>query len=110
MIILLLTHQRKFLVSGVIHTGFSDHSLIFEIRKVSVIDKQENILEIRNMKNFNEEKFTEELLKQPWKSVQFCAEDPNAMWEVWKKTISGCPRQTCTISAQKDKINKGPLD
>ena len=37
--------------SGVIHTGISDHSLVFVIRKISVIDKQENILEIRNMKN-----------------------------------------------------------
>ena len=45
--------------SGVIHTGISDHSLVFAIRKISVIDKQENILEIRNMKNFNEEKFIE---------------------------------------------------
>ena len=110
LIILLLTHQRKFLVSGVIHTGISDHSLIFEIRKVSVIDKQENILEIRNMKNFNEEKFTQELFKQPWKHLHFCAEDLSAMWEIWKKTISRCPRQTCIISAQKDTINKGPLD
>ena len=59
--------------------------MIFEIRKVSVIDKPENILEIRNMKNYNEEKFTEELLKQPWKHVHFCAEDPSAMWEIWKK-------------------------
>ena len=39
--------------SGVIHTGISDHSLVFAIRKISVIDKQENILEIRNMKNFH---------------------------------------------------------
>ena len=35
--------------SGVIHTGISDHSLVFAIRKISVIDKQENILEIRNI-------------------------------------------------------------
>ena len=52
--------------SGVIHTGISDHGLVFAIRKISVIDKQENILEIRNMKNFNEEKFIEDLVKQPW--------------------------------------------
>ena len=49
--------SEKISVSGVIHTGSSDHSLVFAIRKISVIDKQENILEIRNMKNFNEEKF-----------------------------------------------------
>ena len=71
--------------SGVIHTGISDHSVVFAIRKISVIDKQENILEIRNMKNFNEEKFIEDLLKQPWEHIYFSAEDPNAMWEIWKK-------------------------
>ena len=38
--------------SGVIHTGISDHSLVFAIRKMSVIGikKQENIVEMRNMK------------------------------------------------------------
>ena len=57
--------------SGVIHTGISDHSSIFAIRKISVIKKQENIVEIRNMKNFNEEKFVAELLKQHWEQVYF---------------------------------------
>ena len=60
--------------SGVIHTDISRH-----------IDKQENILEIRNLKNFNEEKLIEDLLKQPWEHKYFSAEDPNAMWEIWKK-------------------------
>jgi hypothetical protein len=71
--------------SGVIHTGISDHSLVFAIRKISVVRKQENTVEIRNMKNFDEEKFVTELLKQHWEYVYFFAEDPNAMWEIWKK-------------------------
>jgi hypothetical protein len=58
--------------SGVIHTGISDHSLpvVFAIRKISVVRKQENTVEIRNMKNFDEEKFVAELLKQHWEYVQ----------------------------------------
>jgi hypothetical protein len=40
---------------------------------------------MRNMKNFNEEKFVAELLKQHWEQVYFFAEDPNDMWEIWKK-------------------------
>ena len=47
--------------SGVIHTGISDHSLIFAIRKISIIKKQENTIEIRNMKNFDDQKFVNEL-------------------------------------------------
>ena len=95
--------------SGVIHTGISDHSLVFAIRKISVIDKQENILEIRNMKNFNEEKFIEDLLKQPWEHIFLCRRSKCHVGNL-EKNISRCPRQTCTTSAQKDKINKGPLD
>jgi hypothetical protein len=37
------------------------------------------------MKNFDEEKFVAELLKQHWEYVGFFAEDPNAMGEIWKK-------------------------
>ena len=76
---------QKISDSGVIHTGISDHSLVFAIRKISVIRKQENTVEIRHMKNFDEEKFVAELLKQHWEYVYFFAEDPNAMWEMWKK-------------------------
>ena len=41
--------------SGVIHPGISDHSLIFAIRKISILKKQENTIEIRNMKNFDDQ-------------------------------------------------------
>ena len=57
--------------SGVIHTRYSDHILVFAIRKISIIYKQENTLEIRNMKNFDKEKFTKELLKQHQEYVYF---------------------------------------
>ena len=70
--------------SCVIHTGISDHSLVLAIRKISVMNKHEKILEIRNMKNFNDEKFIEELLKQHWEYFYFFADDPNCMWEIWK--------------------------
>ena len=79
---ILTNTPEKISDSGVIHTGISDHSLVFAIRKMSVIDKQENILEIRNMNNFNEETFIEDLLKQPWEHIYFSGEDPNGMWEI----------------------------
>ena len=70
--------------SGVIHTGISDHSLVFAIRKIYVVKKDEHSIEIRNMKNFNENKFILELMQQHWEYIYYCAEDPNAMWEIWK--------------------------
>ena len=70
--------------SGVIHTGISDHSLVFAIRKISILKKDEHSIEIRNMKNFKENKFISELMQQHWEYIYYCAEDPNAMWEIWK--------------------------
>ena len=94
--------------SGVIHTGISDHSLVFAIRKISVIDKQENILEIRNMKNFNEEKFIEDLLKQPWEHIYFSAEDPNVMWEIWKKIFLDVLDKHAPLQHKKIRSIKAP--
>ena len=94
--------------SGVIHTGISDHSLVFAIRKISVIDKQENILEIRNMKNFNEEKFIEDLLKQPWEYIYFSAENPNAMWEIWKKIFLDVLDKHAPLQHKKIRSKKAP--
>ena len=52
---------------GVIHTGISYHSLIYGIRKTNICHKDNgNILEIRNMKKFNEEKFLCDLGMQSW--------------------------------------------
>ena len=64
--------------SGVIHTGISDHSLIYAIRKIKAFQKTDCV-EIRNMKNFNESKFIEELYKQHWEYIYFSCTDPNAM-------------------------------
>jgi hypothetical protein len=37
------------------------------------------------MKKFDQQKFVEDLRRQPWENVYFFAEDPNAMWEIWKE-------------------------
>ena len=70
--------------SGVIHTGISDHSLVFAIRKISVARKVEHTVEIRNMKKFDTKKFVEDLKQQPWQNVYFFADTPSAKWEIWK--------------------------
>ena len=51
--------------SGVIHTGISDHRLVFAIRKIRIIQqKEKNTIEVRNMKNCDGKKFVDELLTQ----------------------------------------------
>ena len=76
--------QEKISDSGVIHTGISDHSLIFAIKKTSIIKKQENIIEIRNMKNFDDQKFVNELWHWEF-NIYFFAAHPNSMWEMCKE-------------------------
>ena len=94
--------------SGVIHTGISDHSLIFAIRKISVLKKQENTVEIRNMKNFDDKKFSAELLKQRWENVYFFADDPNTMWEMWKKMFLEVLDKHAPLQHKKIKSKKVP--
>ena len=72
--------SQKISDSGVIHTGISDHSLIFTIRKISIIKKQENTIEIRNMKNFDDKKFVNKTTESAF--IYFFAADPNSMWEL----------------------------
>ena len=71
--------------SGVVHTGISDHSFVYAIRKIRLFQKVEDFVEIRNMRNFNETKFVDELLKQHWEYIYFFGEEPNSMWEIWKE-------------------------
>ena len=94
--------------SGVIHTGISDHSLVFAIRKISIVTKQENTLEIRKMKNFDEGKFIEELLKQHWEYVYFFADDPNAMWEIWKNLFLEVLDKHAPLQQKKIRSKKVP--
>jgi hypothetical protein len=48
--------------SGVVHTGISDHSLVYAMRKILIFQKANDFVEIRNMKNFNVKNFVDELL------------------------------------------------
>ena len=72
--------------SGIIHTGISDHSLIYGIRKLNSIQNtriMENKIEVRNMKRFNKEQFNADLLAQLWEQIVL-KPDTNSMWTLWK--------------------------
>ena len=71
--------------SGVVHTGISDHSLIYAIRKIRHFQKNDDFVKIRNMKNINENNSVNELLNHHWECIYFFVKDPNHMWEIWKE-------------------------
>ena len=78
---------EKINLSGVIHTGISDHSLIYGIRKINPIissRKKAKKIEVRNMKRFNQHHFNEDLLAQPWEQIVLQS-DTDSMWTLWKE-------------------------
>ena len=79
------TSPEKVSNSGVIHVGFSDHSLIYIIRKINIPTKTKTIkeIEIRNFKKFNKERFLYDLQLMSWEQVDN-KEDVNAMWTCFK--------------------------
>ena len=61
-----------------------DH--IFGIRKIHFREKKKtNIIEVINMERFNEQRFLEDLMNQPWEQIYFFAENPDSMWQIWKQ-------------------------
>ena len=95
--------------SGVIHTGISDHSIIFAIRKIRIIEKKENnTVEMRNMKKFDKGKFLDELLTQHWEYVYFFGNDPSAMWEIWKDLFLEVLDKHAPLQRKKIRSHKIP--
>ena len=37
------------------------------------------------MKRFNEQRFLEDLMNQPWEQINVFAESPDGMWQIWKQ-------------------------
>ena len=72
--------------SGVVHTGMSDHTLVFAIRKINIVKKEkQKTIEIRNMKKFNQELLITDLANQPWEYIYFSGKNPEQTWDIWKE-------------------------
>ena len=77
---------NKIMCSDVIHTGGSDHSLIYVVRKINATTKTNTTKEIsfRNFKHFNSIAFQNDLFYQPWDTVDaLCNVDQK--WNFWKE-------------------------
>lgn len=64
--------------SGVIHLGISDHSLVFLTRKAHYDRNGPRMIETRQLKHFDSNKFLNDLNQMPWSNVDLCS-DPNDM-------------------------------
>ena len=60
------------------------------------------------MKKFNEKKFISELMQQHWEYIYYCAEDPNAMWEIWKSVFLEVLDKHAPLQPKKHRSKKVP--
>lgn len=65
--------------SGVIHSGISDHSLIYAVRKFAVPKTRRTFKEVRNFKPFVVVDFINDLNRVSWQNVE-CFDDSNLAW------------------------------
>ena len=74
--------------SGVIHTGISDHSLVYAVRKFSIPRKnnKSKYITTRQFKKFKADEFKKDLKKAPWDTILNNHQDnPEVMWNKWKE-------------------------
>ncbi len=76
--------------------------------KLEFFKKANDFVEIRNMKNFNENNFVDELLNQHWEYIYFFGDDPNAMWEIWRELFLEVLNKHAPIQHKKTKSSKVP--
>ena len=60
------------------------------------------------MKRFSEERFLLDLSKQPWDHVYFYADNPDSMWEIWRKLFTDVLDKHAPIQKKKIKSKKVP--
>ena len=65
------------------------------------------LIEIRNMKNFNNENFLRDLERQRWSDVNL-SNDPNEMWAKWKNMLINCIGKYAPLTTKKVGKKKSP--
>ena len=71
--------------SDILITGFSDHDMVFGMRKISGNrNKAPKIIRSRNLKHYNKEAFRKDLANADWESIMEVS-DVNIMYAEWEK-------------------------
>ena len=100
---------EKIVFSDVIHTGASDHSLIYVVRKINAITKTNTTKEtsFRNFKHFDSSAFQENLFRQPWYTIDTLS-NVDDKWNLWKKLFLDMPDKHAPIMSRRVR-NKGSV-
>ena len=94
---------------GVIHTGISDHSMVYMTRKCRYAQRvHPKICQVRNFKNFKEEKYLDDLGQMNWSDIEMY-DDPNEMWSIWKAMLMHCIDSNVPLKNKRiGKLNSAP--
>ena len=80
--VILASHSERFICSGNLHLGLSDHDLVFIVRKHKIPRPNPRLVEYRSMKNFDHEKFLADLKNAPW-GTAYCFSVVDDIWGHW---------------------------
>ena len=99
--------QEKVSNFGVVHVGISDHSLVFMTRKANYDRNGSRTIEMRQFKNFQKDKFLNDLEQMPWRNVSSHS-DPNDMWQEWKNLFVSCMDKHAPLKSKRIPNKRSP--
>ncbi|CAB3986328.1 Hypothetical predicted protein, partial [Paramuricea clavata] len=85
---LFLTSRPDLYITGVMPVGFSDHSVIYAVRKLHRLKPPSSrIINTRNYKCYNQIAFVEDLNKVPWSQIDITG-DIEDSWDAFKNLFN----------------------
>ena len=99
--------QEKVSNFGVVHVGISDHSLVCMTRKANYDHNGSRTIEMRQFKNFQKDKFLNDLEQMPWRKVSSHS-DPNDMWQEWKNLFVSCMDKHVPLKSKRIRNKRSP--
>ena len=96
--------------SGVIPCGISDHDVTFAVRRARLpkIKNQPKIIRVRKYNKFDNEAFRNDLKNMNFDQIKNITDDPNEMWELWKRFYIDVLNEHAPVTDMKIKGNNLP--
>ena len=98
---------EKVTKSGVIHFGISDHYLVFLTRKAHYDHNGPRMIETRQFKQFDRDKFLIDLNQMPWANADSHS-DPSDMWREWKEMFLSCVDKHALLTSKRVRNKRCP--
>ena len=95
-------------ISGVIHLGISDHSLVYTCRKISTPKEKPKVVETRQFKQFNSRAFESDLNQAFSGNDVYRHDDPNDSWNTWKTVFLSLANKHAPLRQRKVRSTYNP--